>query len=100
MNINFIAYDIVNMAIDWCKKNDCLDHAEYIEANRRELFKKFRPICEDFILNIIYDPNMLIDTSNLRDRTPVLERFFQDDIYTLGDVEDFQAARLAEVVLE
>lgn len=69
MNINFIANDIVNMAIDWCKKNDCLDHAEYIEANRRELFKKFRPICEDFILNIIYDPNMLIDTSKLRDRT-------------------------------
>lgn len=96
MNINSIAYDIVNMAIDWCKKNDCLDHAEYIEANRRKLFKKFEPICEDFILNIIYDPNMLIDTSNSRDRTPVLERFFQGDIYTHEDVENFQAAHFLQ----
>lgn len=96
MNINFIAYDIVNMAIDWCKKNDCLDHAEYIEANRRELFKKFKPICEEFIAEMIYNPDMLIDTSNNYGRTPVLERFFQGDIYTHEDVENFQAAHFLQ----
>ena len=91
MNINSIAYDIVNMAIDWCNDNDLSEDAAYIKTNRRELFKKFKPICEEFIAEMIYNPDMLIDTSNNYGRTPVLERFFQGDIYTHEDVENFQA---------
>ncbi len=39
---------------------------------------------------------MIIDMANSRDRTPVLERFFQDDIYPHRDFEEFQAAKLAK----